>query len=117
MAPKRARPSRNNEAGSSREHERLSAEEKGKAPAEDLQDEPMREMTVTRVTQEVDPRIIKFKFKFKLNIAYTHDLANCRKFSNWKQAEKKSWHCQAETRHMYSLYFKRMYSKDCLPNW
>lgn len=53
MAPKRARSTRNNEAGSSREHERLSAEEKGKAPVE-----VVREQTVARATQEVDPRII-----------------------------------------------------------
>ena len=62
MAPKRARTTRNNEAGSSREHERLSIEEKGKAPVEEQQDKAMREWTVARATQEDDPRSIKFQF-------------------------------------------------------
>ena len=56
MAPKHARSTCNNEGGSSREHEQLSAEEKGKAPTEEQQVEAAHERTVTRVTQEVDPR-------------------------------------------------------------
>lgn len=56
MAPKRTRSTRNNEAGSSREHERLSAEEKGKAPIEEPQ-QVEAVQTVARATEEVGPKI------------------------------------------------------------
>ena len=61
MEPKRARPTRNNEARSSREHERLSAEEKGKALIEEQQEEAAREWTIARATQEVDHSSLSFK--------------------------------------------------------
>ena len=56
MAPKRARISCNNDAEMSREHERLTAEEKGKAPMVEQHEEVNQEQVVARATQEVDPR-------------------------------------------------------------
>ena len=55
MAPKRARVSRNGDAGTSRGHEKLTAEKKGKAPMEEQQEEVNQEQVVARATQEVDP--------------------------------------------------------------
>ena len=53
MAPKRARVSRNDDAGTSRGHEKPTAEEKGKAPMEQ-HEEREQEQVVARATQEVD---------------------------------------------------------------
>ena len=57
MAPKQVRISRSNDARMSREHERLTAEEEGKAPMVEQQEEVNQEQMVARATQEVDPRI------------------------------------------------------------
>ena len=56
MAPKRARISRNDDAGMSREHEKPTAEEKGKAPMVEQHEGINQEQVVARATQEVDPR-------------------------------------------------------------
>ena len=56
MAPKRARVSRNDDAGTSREHEKPTAEEKGKAPMVEQHEGSIQEQVVARATQEVDPR-------------------------------------------------------------
>ena len=54
MAPKRARVSRNDDAGTSREHEKSTAEEKGKAPMVEQHKGSIQEQVVARATQEVD---------------------------------------------------------------
>ena len=56
MAPKRARISRNDDAGTSREHEKLTAEEKGKGPMVEKHEGSNQEQVVPRAPQEVDPR-------------------------------------------------------------
>ena len=57
MPPKRARTSHNNDAGMSKEHQRLTAKEKGKAPIQEQQEDAVQERAVARATQEVDPTI------------------------------------------------------------
>ena len=54
MAPKRARVSRNDDAGTSREHEKPTAEEKDKAPMVEQHEGSIQEQVVARATQEVD---------------------------------------------------------------
>ena len=56
MAPKRARISRNDDAGTSWEHEKLTAEEKGKGPMMEHHEGSNQEQVVARATQEVDPK-------------------------------------------------------------
>ena len=56
MAPKHSRTSHNNDAGTSKEHERLTAKEKGKTLIEEHQEEAVQERMVAQATQEVDPR-------------------------------------------------------------
>ena len=56
MAPKRARISRNDDAGMSREHEKLTPEEKGKRPMVEQHEGSIQEQVVARATQEVDPK-------------------------------------------------------------
>ena len=60
MAPKRARISRNDDAGTSRDHKKptAAAEEKGKGPMVEQHEEREQEQVVARATQEVDPRTI-----------------------------------------------------------
>lgn len=58
MAPKRARISRNDDAGTSWDHEKLTAEEKGKGPMVEQHEEREQEQVVAQATQEVDPRTI-----------------------------------------------------------
>ena len=66
MAPKRARVSRNDDAGTSRDHEKPTAEEKGKAPMVEQQEGGIQGQVVARATHEVDSetslksRLIKF---------------------------------------------------------
>ena len=56
MAPKRARVSRNDDAGTtSRDHAKLTAEEKGKAPMAEQQEGSIQGQVVARATHEVDP--------------------------------------------------------------
>ena len=54
MAPKRAKISGNDDAGTSREHEKLTAEKKGKGPMVEQHEGSIQEQVVTRATQEVD---------------------------------------------------------------
>ena len=63
MAPKRARVSRNDDAGTSRDHAKLTAEEKGKAPMAEQQEGSIQGQVVARATQEVDT---KTPFKYRL---------------------------------------------------
>ena len=57
MAPKRARISHNEDAGTSRDHEKpTAAEEKGKGPMVEQHEEREQEQAVARATQEVDPK-------------------------------------------------------------
>ena len=58
MAPKPARISRNDDAGTIRVHEKPTAEEKGKGPMVEQHEEREQEQVVARATQEVDPRTI-----------------------------------------------------------
>ena len=55
MAPKRARVSRNDDVGTSRDHAKLTAEEKGKAPMAEQQEGSIQGQVVARATHEVDP--------------------------------------------------------------
>ena len=57
MAPKRARISRNDDAGTSRVHEKPTAEEKDKGPMMEQHEEREQEQVVARATQEVDPKL------------------------------------------------------------
>ena len=72
MAPKRARISRNDDAGTSREHEKLMAEEKGKGPMVEQHEGSNQEQVVAQATQEVNPRTqLKSKsVKVKLTLHY-----------------------------------------------
>ena len=53
MAPKRARVSRNDDAGTSRDHEKPTAEEKGKTPMVEQQEGSIQGQAVARATPEV----------------------------------------------------------------
>ena len=56
MTPKRARISRNDDAKTIREHEKLTVEEKGKGPMVEQHEGSIQEQVVARATQEVDPK-------------------------------------------------------------
>ena len=56
MAPKRERIFCNDDAGTSRDHEKPTAEEKGKGPMVEQHEGSIQEQVVARATQEVDPR-------------------------------------------------------------
>ena len=58
MAPKRAKTSHNNDAGLIKEHEKLTAKEKGKAPIQEQAEEAVQDCAIARATPEVDTLIL-----------------------------------------------------------